>query len=158
MLWLLIRPVVFGNPIPVPSRIKVAVLRAFGSKIGIGVVIRGGVQISFPWRLSIGEHVWIGDGVQILSLGEVDIQSNCCISQQVYLCTGSHDFSKSTFDLIVEPISIREGSWICARAFIGPGVTVGPSSLVAAGAIVHKDVPPKTMVGGNPAKEIKKFE
>lgn len=96
--------------------------------------------------------------MQILSLGEVSIESHCCISQQAYLCTGSHDFSKPTFDLIVKPITIREGSWVCARAFIGPGVSVGPSSLVAAGAIVTKDVPAKTMVGGNPAKEVKKFD
>ncbi len=133
-------------------------LKLFGGRVGKGVVIRGGVQISFPWRLTIGDHVWIGDGVQILSLGEVNIESNCCISQQAYLCTGSHDFAKPTFDLIVKPIVIREGSWVCARAFIGPGVSIGPSSLVAAGAIVTKDVPAKTMVGGNPAKEVKRFD
>jgi putative colanic acid biosynthesis acetyltransferase WcaF len=136
----------------------VIALKLFGGRVGKGVVIRGGVQISFPWRLTIGDHVWIGDGVQILSLGEVNIESNCCISQQAYLCTGSHDFAKPTFDLIVKPIVIREGSWVCARAFIGPGVSIGPSSLVAAGAIVTKDVPAKTMVGGNPAKEVKRFD
>ncbi len=156
--WWLVRAFLFSNWLPIPSRFRVAALRLFGAGVGQGVVIRGGVNISFPWRLTIGDHVWIGEGVQILSLAEVVIESHCCISQQAYLCTGSHDFSKPTFDLIVKPITIREGSWICARAFLGPGVTVGPSSLVAAGAVVHKDAPPKTMVGGNPAQEIKRFK
>lgn len=152
------RAPLFATWLPVPSRLRVIAIKLFGGRVGQGVVIRGGVQINFPWRLKIGDHVWIGDGVQILALGEVNIESHCCISQQAYLCTGSHDFSKPTFDLIVKPIIIREGSWVCARAFIGPGVSVGPSSLVAAGAIVTKDVPAKTMVGGNPAKEVKKFD
>jgi putative colanic acid biosynthesis acetyltransferase WcaF len=108
----------------------VAVLRWFGAKIGEGVVIRGRVNITFPWKLEIGDHVWIGDEVLVLSLDRVVIGSNVCISQRAFLCTGSHDFRKVTFDLITEPIVIGNGCWIAAGAFIGPGAVVPAGTMV----------------------------
>ncbi|WP_085979776.1 WcaF family extracellular polysaccharide biosynthesis acetyltransferase [Rhodopirellula europaea] len=151
LAWVTCRLFFFLLPIPLPSKIRVLLLRLFGATIGKGVVIRSGVSISFPWRLSIGDHVWIGEGVSILSLDQVTIESNCCASQDAFLCTGSHDFSKSTFDLITRPIVVREGAWVAARCFVAPGVTVGPGSMCAAGSVVLKDVPPHTTVLGNPA-------
>ncbi len=131
-------------------------LRLFGARIGNGVVIRGNVNISFPWRLTIGDHVWIGEDVGILTLAPVLIESNVCISQRAYLCTGSHDFRSETFDLVTRPITIRSGSWIAAGAVILPGVEIGPHSLVAAGSVVNRDVPSSTVVRGNPAAPIGK--
>ncbi|WP_286765765.1 MULTISPECIES: WcaF family extracellular polysaccharide biosynthesis acetyltransferase [Rhodopirellula] len=149
--WLTCRLFFFVLPIPLPSMIRAWLLRLFGARVGVGVVIRSGVSISFPWRLSIGDNVWIGEGVSILSLNQVTIESNCCVSQDAFLCTGSHDFSKSTFDLMTRPIVVREGSWVAARCFVAPGVTIGPGSMCAAGSIVLRDVPPLTTVLGNPA-------
>src|SRR5437667_148629 len=93
-----------------------------GTKIGRGVVIRANVNISFPRRLTIGDHVWIGEDAGILTLAPVLVESNVCISQRTHLCTGSHDFRREDFKLQAAPITVREGSWIAAASFIGPGV------------------------------------
>jgi putative colanic acid biosynthesis acetyltransferase WcaF len=150
-LWHVVKFYFFLQPFPGSSRMLAAILRFFGAKIGRGVIIRNRVNISYPWRLSVGDHVWIGEEVVILSLAQVTIESNVCISQRAFLCTGSHDFRSSSFDLITKPITIRQGSWIAAQAFIAPGVTIGPDSMVAAGAVVTRDVAPGTVVSGNPA-------
>ncbi len=79
--------------------------------------------------------MWIGDEVLVLSLDRVRIGSNVCISQRAFLCTGSHDFRKATFDLITEPIEIGDGCWIAACAFIGPGAVVPAGTMVKAGEV-----------------------
>jgi len=117
----------------VPSSLKVAALRAFGAQVGTGVVIRSRVNITFPWKVEIGDQVWIGDEVMILSLDRVKIGSNVCISQRAFLCTGSHDFRKESFDLITKPIEIGDGCWIAACAFIPPGAEIPPGTMVKAG-------------------------
>ena len=149
--WWLVRSLVFAPWFPVPSVIKVVALRAFGAKVGRRVVIRSRVNITFPWRFECGDYVWIGDEVMILSLDQVVIGSNVCISQRAFLCTGSHDFSKETFDLICRPVRIGDGCWIGAQAFVGPGVTMGSASRCLAGAVVVKDVAKGDTVGGVPA-------
>jgi putative colanic acid biosynthesis acetyltransferase WcaF len=155
ILWILARCALFMTPIPYPSNLKAAVLRRCGAKVGRRVVIRSLVNISFPWRLEIGDDVWIGDGVWILSLARVTVDSNVCISQRSYLCSGTHDYRKDTFDLITKPIHIREGSWIGAGAFVGPGVEVGPNSVISAGSVALRNVAARTVVQGNPAETIK---
>jgi putative colanic acid biosynthesis acetyltransferase WcaF len=155
ILWILSRCALFMTPIPYPSSLKAAVLRSCGAKVGRRVVIRSLVNISFPWRLEIGDDVWIGDGVWILSLARITVESNVCISQRSYLCSGTHDYRKDTFDLIVKPIRIREGSWIAAGAFVGPGVEVGPNSVISAGSVALRNVAAHTVVRGNPAELVK---
>jgi putative colanic acid biosynthesis acetyltransferase WcaF len=149
--WILVKWIFFLTPLPWPSALRCALLRAFGASVGNGVVIRSNVNVTFPWRLTIGSDVWIGEEVLVLSLASVTIESNVCISQRAFLCTGSHDFGKETFDLIAKPIVVREGSWISAMAFVGPGVEIGQGSRVAAGAVVSQSVPPASKVKGNPA-------
>lgn len=144
--WWLVRCLFFMHSFPIPSQIKVFALKLFGAQIGKGVVIRSRVNITFPWKLEIGNDVWIGDDVYILSLEKVKIGSNVCVSQQAFLCTGSHDFKQETFDLTVKPITIEDGVWVCARVFIGPGVTVGSESVCFAGSIVTKNVPCKSRI------------
>lgn len=146
------------NPWPWPSALRVAWLRAFGAKVGQGVVVRSYVNVTFPWRLTIGDHVWLGEEVLILSLAPVVIESHVCISQRAFLCTGSHNFRAPKFDLITKPIVIRQGSWVAAQAFVAPGIEVGPGSMVSAGSIVLQDVPPGVLAGGNPAKVVKMWD
>ena len=154
-LWWVLRFLLFGQAFPMPSPLKVAVLRLFGGRLGTGVVIRSRVHITFPWRFTCGDHVWIGDEVLILSLAEVTLGSNVCISQRAFLCTGSHDHTKAAFDLITKPIFIEDGCWVGAQAFVGPGVTLYENTVCAAGAVVVKSAGPNELIGGNPARVIR---
>jgi putative colanic acid biosynthesis acetyltransferase WcaF len=157
-LWLAVKWLFFLNPVPWPSAIRVPLLRAFGAKIGERVVIRSNVNITFPWRLEVGNDVWLGEEVLILSLAQVTIESDVCISQRAFLCTGSHNFRAENFDLITKPITVRGRSWVAAQAFIAPGVEIGEGSMVAVGSVVSQSVPAKTLVRGNPAVVVKRFE
>ncbi len=150
--WLGARSLLFASWLPFPSRLKVAALRMFGARIGNRVVIRSRVNITFPWRLEVGDDVWIGDEVLILSLAPVRIGSNVCLSQRAFLCTGSHDFRKASFDLVTKPITIEDSCWVAAQVFVGPGVTIKAGTGCAAGTVVVKDAGPRTMVFGNPAQ------
>ncbi len=149
--WAIVQFLFFALPYPLPSRFRVFLLRCFGASIGRGVVIRAGVKISFPWRLTIGDHTWIGEDVMILSLDQVTLGSNCCVSQRAFLCTGSHRFDRPGFDLVTKPIEIKDGSWVAAQVFVAPGVTIGPNSMCVAGSVVLKDVAANTTACGNPA-------
>ncbi len=149
--WWVVRSLLFAPWFPVPSPLKVAALRAFGAKVGAAVVIRSRVNVTFPWRIEIGDQVWIGDEVLILSLDRVVIGSNVCLSQRSFLCTGSHDFGLETFDLQTAPIQVGDGCWIGAQSFVGPGVCLGPGSRCLAGSVVVKDVAPGATVRGVPA-------
>lgn len=153
--WLVTKRLFFQTSLPWPSAIRSTLLRWFGAKVGTGVVIRAKVNISFPWRLVLGDFVWLGEEVMILSLAPVTIGSHVCVSQRSFLCTGSHDSRKETFDLIVRGITLGRGSWIAAQTFIGPGVEVGCESVVSAGSVVMDSIPEKTLVRGNPAVAIK---
>lgn len=154
LLWRLFQGSFFQALWYSPSWIRVFCLRLFGAKIGRGVIVRAGVNVSFPWRLKVGDHVWIGEEVMILSLAPVVIESNVCLSQRAFLCTGSHSLKKKTFDLIVKPIRIERGCWVAAQAFIGPGVTLGKGSVVSAGSVVFESVLPGKLVRGNPAQVV----
>jgi len=153
--WVFVKCVFFQNPWPWPSALRVYFLRAFGATVGRGVVVRSNVNITFPWRLTLGDHIWIGEEVTILSLAAVTVESNVCISQRAYLCAGSHDFRSNTFDLQTKPITIRTGSWVAAQAFIGLGVEVGAGSVISAGSVLLQSVPGRSFVRGNPAVVVK---
>lgn len=133
-----------------PPKARVAVLRAFGAEIGDGVLIRHRVRIHWPWKLTVGSDTWIGEGTWILNLEPVTIGSNVCVSQDVLLCTGSHDSRSPTFEFDNAPISIDDGAWVAARATVLRGVRVGASAIVGASCLVFRDVPAGTTVLAHP--------
>lgn len=135
--------------------LKRFILHRLGASLAPGVIFKPKTKITFPWKLSIGPNAWIGEDVWLLNLDRITIGSNVCISQRAFLCTGSHDWSKESFDLITKPIIIEDGAWICANVFIGPGVTVGQNSVVTAGSVVTKDLPPNKVCSGNPCVAVK---
>ncbi len=137
--WLTISGV-FLNHWWCPPSVRASVLRAFGADIGPGVLIRHRVRIHWPWKLSVGAHSWVGEGTWILNLEPVTIGANTCISQDVFLCTGSHDHRSPTFEFDNAPIRIGDGAWVATRATILRGVTVGDNATVGATALVFKDV------------------
>ncbi|MCU1392764.1 MAG: acetyltransferase-like protein [Ilumatobacteraceae bacterium] len=148
--WTVTQHLVFKR-VWMPSAGRVAILRAFGARIGEGVSIRNDVSVHWPWKLDIGAHTWIGVGAWILNLEPVTIGHDCCISQQALLCTGSHDRHSPTFEFDNAPIAIGDGVWVAARATVLRGVTVGDEALVGAGALVHHDVPARATVLAAPA-------
>jgi len=153
-LWAIFSLLIFESGWCPISKLKVALLRLFGAKIGSGVVIKPHVRIKFPWRLTLGDRVWIGQDAWIDNLAEVTIGSHVCLSQRVYLCTGSHNHRKSSFDLITEPIEIASGSWICAAAIILPGTQIGELAVISAGSVVQGRVEPTAIMRGHPAEKV----
>ena len=139
--WIISRTIVFCHFVP-SSAARVWLLRLFGAHIGQGVVIKPGVKIKFPWRLEIGNYVWLGEDAWIDNLALVSVGDNTCISQGAYLCTGSHNWKSENFDLITKPISIGPKVWIAARATIGPGIIIGEGSVVCLGCTVTTDIAP----------------
>lgn len=129
-------------------------LRFFGARIGRQVHIHPTVRIFIPWQLEIGDWSSIGFDALIYNLGPARIGERVTISQRAHLCGGTHDYRDATMPLIKSPITVGDDAWICADAFIGPGVSVGSATVVAARSVVVKHVPSGVIVGGNPAREI----
>ena len=148
--WLLLQAMFFGSWLP-GSRWRAGLLRLFGARIGRGVVLKPAIQVKFPWRLSIGDHSWIGERAWLDNLTEIRIGSYCCISQGAYLCTGNHDWTDPAFKLVAKPIVMCDGAWVAARAIICPGVTLGECSVAAVGSVVTHDIPTGEIHAGNPA-------
>lgn len=137
------------------SRHRVWLLRLFGATIGRGVVIRPGVRVKFPWRLKVGDYSWIGDSVWVDNLAEVTIGSHCCISQGVYLCTGSHNWQKEGFDLVLKPIVVKDKAWLCAKSIVGPGVTVHEEAVLTLGSVATWNLNAGWIYQGIPADAIR---
>jgi putative colanic acid biosynthesis acetyltransferase WcaF len=138
------------------SGLKRAVLRWFGASVGRGVVIKPEVKITFPWKLTLGNHVWLGEQSWLLNLAPITLEDNVCISQRAFLCTGNHDYKSPSFDLMIRPIRVEPGAWIGASAFVGPGVSVGTHAVLAAGAVAARDLESYGIYQGNPAVLIRK--
>jgi len=139
------------NPVVTPYRLKRWVLRRFGARVGLGVLIKPNVHVKYPWHLEVGDNVWIGERAWIDNFVTVRIGSNAVVSQGAYLCTGNHDWSDPGMGLMVKPITVEQGAWVGAFARIGPGVTVGANAIVTLGSVLLKDAQPKGIYTGNPA-------
>ncbi len=155
ILWYLLNAIIFINPLMPLYGLKRRVLRLFGAKIGKGVVIKPNVNIKYPWNLEIGDHTWIGERSWFDSLEKIKIGANVCVSQGVYLCTGSHDWKDPTFSLIIKPIVVEDGAWLGCQSTVTGGVVVGSHSVVAAGSVASQDLPRYMICRGNPAKGVK---
>jgi len=131
-------------------------LRLFGAKIGKGAIIRPSATITYPWKISIGDHSWIGDNVDLYSLGDIEIGANVVISQRSYLCAASHDYTKEAFPIWSKKITIEDECWLATDVYVAPGITIGKGSVVGARSSVFKDLPSGMVCVGSPAKPIKR--
>ena len=132
-----------------------AFLRMFGARVGKHVHLFPSVKIAIPWNLSIGDHSAVGDCAILYTLGPIIIGERVTISQYAHLCAGSHDYTDPAMPLLKPPIVVEDDVWICADAYVGPGVTVGRHAIVAARGVVVSNVSAEIIVGGNPARAIK---
>ncbi len=150
--WYFVNLFFLNTFLPFPSFFKAALLRLFGAKIGVSVVIKPFVNIKYPWFLEIGDHCWIGEGVWIDNLILVKIGNNVVLSQGSYLLTGNHDYKKVTFDLILGKVILEDGVWIGAKSIVCPGVICKSHSVLAVGSIATINLEPYMIYQGNPAR------
>ena len=154
-LWWIIQSSLFGWSPQFAYNWRNFLLRCFGAKIGSNVLVRPSVKVTYPWRLTIKDNAWIGDNVELYTLGDITIGKNAVVSQGSYLCTGSHDYQKPTFDIYANPIVIEDEAWLATDVFVAPGVTIGKGAVIAARSSVYKDMPEGMLCLGNPATPIK---
>jgi putative colanic acid biosynthesis acetyltransferase WcaF len=131
-------------------------LRLFGAKVGCETHIYNSATIFMPWNFEIGDQSSVGEHAYIYNLGRITIGNRTTISQRAHLCAGTHDFTDPALPLLKPPIVIKDQAWVCADAFVGPGVTVGEGAIVGARAVATKDVEPWDIVAGNPARVVRK--
>lgn len=132
------------------------ILRLFGARIGKNVHVYPSVRISIPWNLYLADDCAVGDRAILYALGPITVGQRATISQGAHLCAGSHDTTRNDRPLIKPPIEIGQDAWVCADAFIGPGVSVGDRSIVGARAVAMKSVAPDCTVVGNPIRVVTK--
>jgi putative colanic acid biosynthesis acetyltransferase WcaF len=154
-LWFYVNAILFKTSLLPVSFIKRGILRLFGAGIAKGVVIKPGVNIKYPWNLSIGRHTWIGENVWIDCLVPITIGANVCLSQGVILLTGSHNYKKKTFDLLTGSITLADGVWIGAGAIINMGVTAASHAVLTAGSVATSGLDAYAVYQGNPAIKIR---
>lgn len=130
-------------------------LRLYGAKIGKGVVLKPHINIKYPWKLQIGNYSWIGENVWIDNLDKVTIGENCCISQGALLLCGNHNYKKSTFDLMIGPITLENGAWVGAKCTVTANVTLHSHSVLGAGSVASTDLEAYGIYAGNPAAKVR---
>jgi len=155
VLWYLFKVFFFLSAMPYPSSFKVKILRLFGAKIGIGTIIKPRVNIHFPWKLVVGDHVWIGEEVFILNFELLTIGNHVCVSQRAFLCGGNHDYKIESMPYRNGPILLEDGCWVGANCFIAANVTIGIDTVVTAGSVVSKSLSSNGIYSGLPAQFIK---
>jgi putative colanic acid biosynthesis acetyltransferase WcaF len=154
-LWFFVQATFFRLPLPRMSGWRRQLLRCFGARVHPTANISSTVTVWHPWLFEIGAYSALSDRVVIYNLGPVVIGSHAVLSQDVYLCGGTHDYTKINLPLLRKPIAIGHGAWLCAGCFIGPGVLVGNNAIVGARAVVMSDVSARAIAVGNPARSIR---
>lgn len=125
-------------------------LRIFGAKIGKGCLIRPTAIITYPWRLKVGDYVWIGDRAILYSLAQITIGDHSVVSQLCHLCAADHDYSNPNFIIRGKPIHIGSQVWLATDVFVAPGITIADSTVVGARSSVFRDLPAQMICFGNP--------
>lgn len=144
-LWFASQHLLFGAWY-FPARLRPSLLRAFGAEVGRGAHIRNGVRVHWPWKLSLGNNCWLGEGAWLLNLEPITIGNDVCISQEALVCTGSHDAEDPSFEFDNATIVIEDRAWIAARAIVLRGTTVPAGAVVRAAAVATPSRPTGSVV------------
>lgn len=140
------------------NRWRILLLRLFGARIGQGCFVKSSCEVWQPWKLSLGDYVTLGEHVVCYAVDQITIGDQTTVSRDAFLCCAGHDVASPIMELTYVPITVGANAWIAARAIVMPGRNIGDGAVVAAGAVVTKDVPPWTVVVGNPARVVKRRE
>ncbi len=156
ILWFFANAIIVRNPMNPSYAIKRATLRKIHAKIGHSGTVKPGVNIKFPWKLEVGNYVWLGENVWIDNNEPIVIKDHTCLSQGAMLLTGNHDYKKVAFDYRGGTgVTLEEGVWIGAQAVVCPGVTVKSHAVLAVGSVAVSDLEPYTIYQGNPAQKVR---
>lgn len=151
-LWWLVQATLFRGSPQVAYGFRAWLLRCFGAQVGRKVLIRPTAQVTYPWKVSLGEHCWIGDDVVLYSLGDITIGAHAVVSQKSYLCAGDHDHRDPTFPIRARPIRVGAQCWLGADTFVGPGVSIGEGTVVGARSSVFASLPKYGVCLGTPCR------
>lgn len=151
LIWYFINHLFFNSYFFPFNKLKIYLLRIFGASIGTGVLIKPKVNIKYPWKLKLGNYVWIGESVWIDNLDEVIIGNNVTLSQGSLLISGSHNYKRSGFDLLIDRITLEDGVWIAARSVVSSGVTCRSHSVLLLNSVATRDLDEYGIYRGNPA-------
>ena len=154
-LWWFVQATLFRGSPQVCYGFRRWLLRRFGAHIGKGVIVRPSATLTYPWRIRIGDHSWIGDDVVIYSFAEITIGNDVVISQKSYLCAGTHDYRSQDFSIRALPIVIEDQAWVAADVFVAPGVTVGKGAVVGSRSSVFTNLPSMMVCVGSPARPVR---
>ena len=154
-LWWAVQATVFHGSPQIFYGFRRWLLRLFGARVGKGVLIRPSATFTYPWKVTVGDDVWIGDNVVVYSLGEIVIGSNVVVSQKSYLCAATHDYRSRSFDMLASKIVIDDEVWVSADVFVAPGVKIGKGAVVGARSSVFRDLPPMMVSMGSPAQPLR---
>lgn len=136
--------------------LRIILLKLFDAKIDWGASVHPKAKIEYPWNLTMGNLSSIGENAWVYAMAPISIGDKTCIGKDSYLITGSHNVSSNRFELITKPIVIGNCCWLTTGVTVLQGVSINDYAVVSANSTVIKDVEPWTVVGGNPAKFIKK--
>jgi putative colanic acid biosynthesis acetyltransferase WcaF len=154
--WYFVNYYIMNSAFPWPMSLKSRLLRLFGAKVGKGLVIKTKVRIKNPWRLTIGDHCWIGESVWIDNLEDVHIGNHVCVSQGALLLTGNHDYTQADFPYRLGKIRLGDGVWIGAGSIVCPGVSCGSHAILTVKSVATRDLEPWQIYAGNPATFVRK--
>ena len=156
VIWKIVWLFLF-RPSPPPAHAwRCWLLRQFGARIGAVCHVYSDVEIWAPWNLRMASHSCLGRGAICYSMALVSLGEKAVVSQGVHLCTGTHDYESENFQLVARPITIGADVWVCAEAFVGPGVSIAPGAVIGARSVVTHDQPPWMICAGHPCKPIKR--
>ena len=154
-LWGVCRVLLF-RPSPRPLHgWRAMLLRLFGATLGPGCHIYPRARIWAPWNLFCEDSVAIADGAEVYNPAPVYLGSHAIVSQDAYLCGATHDYDDPGFPLLAYSMRVGRYGWVCARASVAPGVTVGDGAVLGLGSVATRDLEPWTVYAGVPAVRIK---
>lgn len=153
-LWWLVQASLFRHSPQFAYRFRAGLLRAFGASVGTNTVIRPTVTVTYPWKVVIGDYVWIGDDATLYSLGPITIGSHSVISQRSYLCAGDHEYLQIDFAIRGRAIAVGDECWIAADTFVAPGVSIGGGTVVGARSSVFSNLPGGFVCVGSPCRVV----
>jgi putative colanic acid biosynthesis acetyltransferase WcaF len=153
-LWYCVHAALFRPSPQICYGFRRWLLRRFGAEIGKGVRIRASATLTYPWKIKIGDHSWIGDDAVIYSFAPITIGKDVVVSQRSYLCAGTHDYRSHAFDMKTAPIVIEDKAWLAADVFVAPGITIRRGAVVGSRSSVFSDLPEAMVCVGSPARPI----